>query len=192
MFGYLRGVRPCRLLRWDRPRVWNAEFPLAEFGTTDRDCPPIGVGSDGLVEFHVTRKALRMDHLWPNMAGHVYTDADMETLAAQLATTGLSVEVMTRRYSSSVQYIRVHEGDDFTLQSVGPGDYFAEAMSMAIEQMYAAAYRVSTGLTKLNIRHRLEVRDGQSRPEYRFQHFETQVKDRRPWIRPASTNGWAG
>jgi hypothetical protein len=124
---------------------------------------------------------------WPNMAGHVYSDVDLESLAALLAAAGLNAEVRTRVYSACVQYIRVYEGDDFTLESAGQGDYVAEAMSSLVEQMYAAAERVSSALIKLNIGHRLDVRDGQSRPVYRFQHLGTRGRPA-PRIERASPN----
>jgi hypothetical protein len=104
-----------------------------------------------------------MESDWANLAGHVDTVFDLKALATQLASTGLPVRIARRFGATPVDYILIHEGDDFTVQQESPDRYFAEGLSSSVERMYAAASPVSLALTALDIRHRFEVRDQQSR-----------------------------
>ena len=64
-----------------------------------------------------------MESNWATLAGHVHTTFDLEALAIQLATSGLQVEIATRVGATPVDYIHIHEGDDFTVQQVSPDHY---------------------------------------------------------------------
>ena len=112
-----------------------------------------------------------MESEWANLAGRIHTTLDLKTLVCQLGTTGLQLEIGTRVVGTPVEYIRIHEGDDFTVQQVTPDHYFAEGLSSSVERMYAAASRVSSALTALGIRHRFEVRDRQSRLVHCLHHL---------------------
>ena len=70
---------------------------------------------------------------WANLAGHVHTTFDLKALAIQLETTGLQVKIATRFSATPVDYIHIHEGDDFTVQQVSPDHYFAEGLSSSVE-----------------------------------------------------------
>ena len=111
-----------------------------------------------------------MDDDWSRMAGYIQTSLDLNDLGSQLAAAGVHCEVRKRAHYEGHYYLRIYEGDDFTLHSVSPGTYLAEALSSSIEGIFAAACRVSTGLIALNIEHKFEVYDRMSQLVHCVQH----------------------
>ncbi len=102
-------------------------------------------------------------HCFSTITGRLHGDFQLTALAGQLAAAGLRVEMKKRLCPTRDDYIRIHEGDDFTLQADILGAYQVDALSTSVEEMYAAASRVSSKLTEIGIKHRFEVRDSQSR-----------------------------
>jgi hypothetical protein len=125
---------------------------------------------------------LWMSHQFATMVGSVQTPLSLRALAGQLASTGLQLKVQERCYPNGDSYIRIHEGDDFTLQQVRPGSYLAEGMSTSITEMCAAASRVSLKLVELSFRHQFEVRDGRFRLVYCVQRLSLQPADDFPGV----------
>ncbi len=121
------------------------------------------------------------------IVGRVYCSLPLGVLASQLAAAGLRVEVKERLCSPRDDYILIDEGDDFTLQADILGGYQVDGLSTSVEEMYAAASRVSSSLTELGIKHRFEVRDSQSRLVQYLHHLWPQVDEQALGHHPGSS-----
>ena len=105
------------------------------------------------------------------MAGQVHTKLRPRALAARLKTAGLNVQVRESCQYKGGCYIRLHEGAYFTLERVEASEYLAHADADSVEQMRTTAGRVSRALAELDIRHRFEVYDEQSRLAHYLHHL---------------------
>ena len=56
-------------------------------------------------------------HCFSTITGRLHGDFQLTALAGQLAAAGLRVEMKKRLCPTRNDYIRIHEGDDFTLQA---------------------------------------------------------------------------
>jgi hypothetical protein len=100
-----------------------------------------------------------MTYHWSMMVGCVQSSLGLRALAAQVACAGLRVKVKKRAYPNGGHYIHIYAGDDFTLGPAASEGYLAEGLSTSVDRMYAAASRVSSRLTKINVRHWFAVHD---------------------------------
>ena len=113
------------------------------------------------------------------LAGEVVTELGVNRLSARLAAAGLRVEVSDSSHFTGGRYIRIREGIDgvhFTLEHIN-GSYLADADADSVEEMHAAALRVSRALTGLGIRHRFDVHDRTARLRHRLHHLWPDAAD---------------
>jgi hypothetical protein len=98
----------------------------------------------------------------PLLAGRVETGLDLHRFAALLCGTGIRAEVRESYYFEGGRYIRVYEGDvHFDLERINAQEYLVRADADTLEQLCWTAWRVSSALADLDIRHRFEVCDQQ-------------------------------
>jgi hypothetical protein len=109
------------------------------------------------------------------MVGCVNTRLSMRALARQLSTASLRVAVKKRTYCNGEYYIRIYAGNDFTLERMVSDSYRAEGISTSVDRMYAVAVRVSSRLTKINVKHRFVVLDEHSRLDHYLHHLWPQA-----------------
>jgi hypothetical protein len=91
------------------------------------------------------------------LVGQVITSLPVSELAAEFGMGGLDARVRESSHYTGGEYIRVYDGDDFTLERIRNSEYLVRGVDDSLAKLIDIASRVSGRLIELRIRHRFEL-----------------------------------
>lgn len=94
--------------------------------------------------------------------GHALTDLDPPALARGLARAGLPPMLRESSLRGGGTYLRIHGAADAecTLERIAPAEYQAAGDAVDADAFHALVRALSAALAGMDVRHRLEVYDG--------------------------------
>jgi hypothetical protein len=105
------------------------------------------------------------------MAGQIRADIALDALAARLKSSHVDAEIRESAHFEGGRYIRIEDEETYcSVERTAAGEFIVRGDAGSVEQLRAAALRLSAALTDLGLTHRLEVYDSQDQLAHHLNH----------------------